>query len=153
MCSALSLVFILFCMAGPAAFFQQGPTDCGELQKVNTFEHITRVIMTKTFERKTGNKRYYDCILEAFARDKINESESVLNNTKIGKFSCPGFTHQYVKERYEMLNIFKFLMYAFGNWTEAHRDTLKNAVEYGCHYQWNVTSGKILCLFCNQFLF
>ncbi|RCN43142.1 hypothetical protein ANCCAN_10879 [Ancylostoma caninum] len=137
-CSTLSLVFILFCMAGPAAFFQQEPTDCGELQKVDTFEHVTR---------------YYDCILEAIARDKINESDSQLENTKLGKSNCPGFTHQYMKERYEMLNIFKFLMYAFGNWTEAHRDTLKNAVEYGCHYQWNVTSGKIVCLFCNQFLF
>ncbi|EYC32595.1 hypothetical protein Y032_0003g1678 [Ancylostoma ceylanicum] len=174
MASTFPLVFILFYMSGSAAGHVLEPPDCGKYNNwTYNYTQTSRIVFAEEYEKIVHHWVQYVCSLEKLARENFTASESELKNnvTFNKKTTCQGFAHEKNKgdgnekmkgavknetkeeagtEKYKgnPLNIFTLAREAFKKWNETSTNTLEDATLYGCHYNRNETTGRVVCLFC-----
>ncbi|EYC32594.1 hypothetical protein Y032_0003g1678 [Ancylostoma ceylanicum] len=167
-------VFILFYMSGSAAGHVLEPPDCGKYNNwTYNYTQTSRIVFAEEYEKIVHHWVQYVCSLEKLARENFTASESELKNnvTFNKKTTCQGFAHEKNKgdgnekmkgavknetkeeagtEKYKgnPLNIFTLAREAFKKWNETSTNTLEDATLYGCHYNRNETTGRVVCLFC-----
>ncbi|EYC32598.1 hypothetical protein Y032_0003g1681 [Ancylostoma ceylanicum] len=156
MVPTFALVFVLLYMSGPCIGYGPAPPDCRTLNKWDgNYDDITRVIFAQQYERITGRWRPYNCDVERVAREYFNATEPALKeiSAPVGT-SCKGFSHEREKEEpkpgedYTQLNNFKLAMTGIRSWQKTDKTQVEDATTYGCHYNRNATTGRVVCVFC-----